>query len=305
MKPLRVLYLWNTAGALTPVADWLLDHGHQARILMSTEYDLFGSTSCSDAALMVDSVISYYLEVLRHLLVFQPTHVHINANIPSLILARLLKPTTPIVFQYHGIEVRYRDRVHPEMALADRVIVSTPDLRDYGRWYDRPVSKMFYYRGGREPNTAVMFYADYFMEDLRREAKQWCEERNIDLRIIQRGLDPIIPYAEMPQFLSKFEYFMDFKGYGDPEAISRLALEAIACGCKIVSDTDPTHVIDDYDLPKPEVYYELYTDMKRPPLSINRQVIALRGLMKWGLGSLAPIPRPPPQRQSSNFQERI
>ena len=207
MNIIRVLYLWNPAGALSPVADWLLENGHAAKIIMSSEFDLFGNTSISPSALMVNSSKEYYWKVIEELIKFKPTHIHVNANLPSLVIARLLHPTTPIVFHYHGIEVRYRRTPHPEMALADRVIVSTPDLSKYGEWFDRPVSSMFRYMGGRQQNTAVMYYADFFMKDLREEAQRWCDERGIVLTTIVRNQHPGIPFIEMPSFLSKFEYF--------------------------------------------------------------------------------------------------
>ncbi|MFW9965144.1 MAG: hypothetical protein ACFFCX_16350 [Candidatus Sifarchaeia archaeon] len=287
---MRVLYLWNPAGALVPVADWLLDNGHTARIIMSKEFDLFGNTSISPAAIMVNSSKEYWFEVIHQLLCYHPTHIHVNASLPSLVLARLLRPSTPIVFQYHGIEVRYRKSVHEEMALADKVIVSTPDLSEYGEWFDRPVAKMFHYRGGRKHGTALMFYADFFMKDLRNEAKKWCDERGFDLTIIERGKHEGIPYLLMPTFLSQFEYFLDFKGYGDPKAISRLAIEAYACGCKIVSDTNPSRVITDYELPKPEIYINLYKSLSRPPVSFRRMNIAYHGFLRWASGTLTKLP---------------
>ncbi len=292
MNELRVLYLWNTAGALSPVGDWLIDHGHKAKILMRSDYDLFGNTSISKAAHMVHSGNEYFAETVKQLMIFNPTHIHINANLPSLVLARLLRPFTPIVFHYHGDEVRYRSTSHPEMILADKVIVSTPDLCRYGEWYDRPVDKMFHYRGGRKKGTAVMFYATFFTKDLRKHAQEWCDERNIELTIIEREKGEGIPYNEMPSFLSKYEYFIDFKGVGDPETISRLAIEAIACECKVVSDADPSNILISYDFPKPEKYYDLYISMKQPAFSLKRAFACIRGLVRWFSGELTRLPVP-------------
>lgn len=293
VKPLRVLFLWNPAGALTPVADWLVGNGHSARIVMSREFDLYGNTSISPTAYMVGSGPAFYRAVVKQLLTYHPTHVHVNQGLPLLVLARLYCPRTPIVFQYHGIEVRYRSSAHPEVMLADRVLVSTPDLRRYGEWYDRPISGMFYYRGGRKKKTAIMFYVGFFMKDLRREAQKWCDNHGIKLTIITRGKDPGVPYQEMPEFLSHFEYFLDFKGYGDPDAVSRLAIEALACGCKVVSDTNPDKIIDRYDFPGPEKYFDLYASMKKPPISSRRLVMTLVGLAKWASGALTRNPERP------------
>ncbi|MFW9975136.1 MAG: hypothetical protein ACFFDQ_07730 [Candidatus Thorarchaeota archaeon] len=283
---MRVLYLWNPAGALTPVADWLVENGHEARIIMSTKFDLFGNTSISPAARMVNSSQEYYQVIIQELLRFHPSIIHVNAHLQSLVLARVLHPMTPIVFQYHGSEVRYRKAVHREILLADRVLVSTPDLKQYGEWYDRPVDSRFYDRGGRVKDTAVMFHTSFFMEDLQAEAKQWCESRGIKLTILQRDKGEGVPYEEMPKYLSKFEYFLDFKGYGDPEAYSRLAIEALACGTKVVSDNDPSKILETYPFPKPERYYYLYKEIRRPTLSLKRQVVALHGLLRWARGTL-------------------
>ena len=293
MTNLRVLFLWNTAGALSPVADWLIENGHAAKIIMNKQFDVFGLSSNSRASKMVQSSKEYWFEVTRQLIKYNPTHIHVNSSLPSLVLARLLRPATPIVFQYHGSRVRYRRSAHEETALADKVIVSTPDLSDFGEWFDRPVDKMFYYRGNRKAGTALMFYAEYFMKDLRNEAKEWCVERDLDLTLVEREKHEGIPYLEMPTFLSQFEYFLDFKGYGDPKAISRSAIEAYACGCKIVSDTDPSRDITDYELPKPEIYVNLYNSLEKPPISIGRMNLAFRGLLRWASGRLTRMPTKP------------
>lgn len=293
MKNLRVLFLWNTAGALVPIAEWLLDNGHNAKIIMNKQFDVFGQSSNSRASKMVGSSKEYWIEVVRQLIKYDPTHIHVNSSLPSLVLARILRPTTPIVFQYHGSRIRYRESVHEETELADKVIVSTPDLSDYGEWYDRPVDEMFYYRGNRKVRTALMFYGTHFMKDLRKDAKKWCEERGLDLTIVERGTHENIPYSQMPTFLSQFEYFLDFKGYGDPRAISRLAIEAYACGCKIVSDTDPSRIITDYKLPTAEIYFDLYTSLRNPQFSPRRFAVAFRGLIRWASGQLSKPPSKP------------
>jgi len=303
MKNLRVLYLWNPAGALTPVADWLIEHGHESKIIMNTLFDPFGSTSISCASLMAHSRIEYWFEVIRHLIWYNPTHIHVNASLPSLVLARIFCPTTPIVFQYHGTEVRYRSQAHDEASLADKVIVSTLDLSKYGEWFDRPVDKMFHYRGGRRPGTALMYYANHFMRDLRKEAKKWCEERDLDLSIVVRGEDEGISYRQMPFFLSQFEYLLDFKGSGNPKVISRLAIEAYACGCKIVSDADQSRVIVDYKLPKPEIYIDLYNSLSKPLISLKRIYVGFRGLLRWAKGSLTELPKPPNETSQNTREE--
>ncbi|NIM45891.1 MAG: hypothetical protein GTO54_09765, partial [Nitrososphaeria archaeon] len=51
------------------------------------------------------------------------------------------------------------------------------------------------------------------------------------LKIVNRRSGYWVPYHEYPRFLNKFEYFLDFKGQ---EELSKNALEALACGLKVV-----------------------------------------------------------------------
>ena len=61
--PLRVVYVWNTAGALTQVADWLSDNGHESRILMRTESDPYGTTARSPNAVMTGTSKEFFKSV--------------------------------------------------------------------------------------------------------------------------------------------------------------------------------------------------------------------------------------------------
>ncbi|MHA1965659.1 MAG: glycosyltransferase [Candidatus Thorarchaeota archaeon] len=265
---MRVLYISNTAGAMTPVVRWLIKNGHQSRVVMRKKYDSIGSTSFLDCSVMVDSPYDFYRAVIAEIRKFRPDVVHSNSSIIGVILARMFAPRTPLILMYHGSEIRDRRKVHPEASLTDKIIVSTPDLDAYGEWYDRPVSDIFEYKGGRKLNTALMLYASHHMFDFRENSLEWCRERNIELTIINLDTDPIIPHSEMPAYLSKFEYYIDFKGYGDTRAFSLVALEAMKCGCKIVSDTDPSRIVTqkDYSVRTPQDYLILYNLLKKPSI---------------------------------------
>jgi|APSaa5957512535_1039671.scaffolds.fasta_scaffold17161_2 hypothetical protein len=71
--------------------------------------------------------------------------------------------------------------------------------------------------------------------NLDREKTMKELENFSDLTIIDKN-DQIIPYAEMPNLLNNYEIFVDHKitDFGlYLEALSRSALEALACGCKV------------------------------------------------------------------------
>lgn len=283
---LRVLILWNTSGSLAEVCDWLNKNGHESVVIMRSKYDMYGHTSRISSSVMVDSARDFYSACRKYLKEWNPTHIHVSTVIKALVLARQYQKRTPIVFEYHGGEILFRKKAHPETSLADIVVVSTEDMLKYGDiWLDRPVPSWFEYKGGRVKGTAVMAFHPIFPKDQREMAKTWCKERGLELTIIDRQHDEPIPYTEMPDFLSRYEYFLEFKGY--PEVVlSKNAIEAIACGCKVVTDAKPDEIIDKYKITTPVDYYNLYKSMTKPKFTLSRALRLLISYPKWLIGRL-------------------
>ena len=283
---MKVLILCNTAATFNPVANWLLDHGHEVRMIMNSVWDLGRCTQDHPAGIVTDSARSFYKVSIQQIKQFKPDVIHVSSSIKMLVLARLYAPRTPIVFSYHGSEVRGRKKRHYEAKLADVVTVSTPDLQQYGVWYDRPVEACFYYRGSREPNTAFMLYNDNFILDQREFARQWCKERCIKLTILDRS-EPghvTVPYYQMPFLYSKYEYYLDFKGHiGRQYALSKAAMEAFACGCKVIHEEGQ---VENIKFPDPDEYYRLYDSLKRSSVwgTLKRIPVLVYGLTRTLLG---------------------
>jgi len=270
----RVLFLWNTAGAMTPVSDWLNDHGHESVIIMHKSYDPYGSTSCAKSARLPDTLPDFYSTIVREIASFRPHIIQVNSNVRILLIARAFAPFTPVVFMYHGSDVRGRKRIHPEVALlADKVIVSTRDLSRYGELYTCPTPKHFYYRGGRMKDTALLIISRSCPVDRTDDARRFCQEHGLDLTIVDCRKGEHVPHSEMPVFLSRFEYYLDLRGVN---ALSKTAMEALECGCKVVPE-DMSGVLTSYKKTTPEDYLRLYLSMKRPSLLLTpiRLAVAL------------------------------
>lgn len=289
---MKVLILWNTAGAFTPIAKHLNSNGHQARIVMREDFDPFKHSVDSGFAVMVNSAKGFYAEGLKQILYkFRPDIIHCSSSMKMLVIARAIAPRTPIILSYHGSDIRFAPRPHAVAGLADFIHVTTPDLQQYGTWIDRVVDDYFHYRGGRRLNTALMYYSPHYYVDTRKAALKWCAERNITLTIIDRT-DPDfkpIPNKDMPVIYSAHEYYLDWKGQKDKiDALSRSALEALACGCKVVHDSDVDKIIsaEDYQLTRPKVYEELYESLHKKSYwkAIKRYPRVLKGLVDWARG---------------------
>lgn len=292
---MKVLIMWNTAGAFSQIAKWLNENGHEARIVMRDEYDIFGHTRDSGCGVMVGSAKDFYLEGMKQILKWRPDVIHSSSSLKMLILARMVAPRTPIILSYHGSDIRYTPtgKVHPMTDLADFIHVVSPDLQEYGVWIDRVVNDYFKYEGGREQKTALMYYSPHYYVDSRVEALQWCIDRGITLTIIDRSEPDFVPIPnkEMPAIYSKHEYYLDWKGQKDEiNALSRSALEALACGCKVVHDSDVELIIepDDYPMATVENYlmlYELVISEKHSYWeSFKRYPRVLKGLIDWVRG---------------------
>lgn len=287
------MILWNTAGAFSQIAKWLNENEHEARIVMRREFDIFRHTADSGCGIFVETAKGFYVEGMKQILKWRPDIIHSSSSIKMLVLARMVAPRTPIILSYHGSDVRYSPtgKAHSMASLADFIHVVSPDLQQYGVWIDRVVDDYFYYKGGREPDTALMYYSPHYYVDSRNAALEWCAQRGITLTIIDRTKPDFIPIPnnEMPLLYSKHEYYLDWKGQKDEiNALSRSALEALACGCKVVHDSDINKIIniDDYKLARVDDYIELYDSLKRASYwkAIKRYPRVLKGLIDWARG---------------------
>lgn len=260
---MKVLYLWNTAGVFTPVANWLLDNGHDAKIVARYSFDIYQHTENSRAAVMVDTSRDFIRKGIELIRKWKPDIIHISGTRKMLVIARALSPRGIIVFSYHGSDARNpTGKPHSETKLADFVHVTTPDLKSYGNFIDRPIDSIFSDRGCRVPRTALMFYKQHFYVDNRDLARDWCKVRGYTLTILdEEHSDFPVPNDKMPELLSRYEYYLDWKDQkGDLQALSKTALEALACGTKVVHDSDFDNVIDgdDYFWIIPSDYFQLY-----------------------------------------------
>jgi hypothetical protein len=269
---MRVLYLWNTAGVFTPVADWLIENGHDAKIVMRSMFDIYRHTQVSQAAIMVDTPRDFYRMTVKMIRNFKPDIIHISSSLEGIVISRAIAWRTPIIFSYHGSDARdTTGKPHKVVVrLADYIHVSTPDLQSYGNWIDRPIPTIFYYRGGRKLNTALMFYKSHFYADKRDMAREWSRKHGIELTILDE-LHPgfPIPNDQMPELFSKFEYFLDWKDQKDElYALSKTALEALSCGCKVIHDSNLEKPIlpSEFKTVGVEPYITLYKTIKKASL---------------------------------------
>lgn len=177
--------------------------------------------------------------------IYDVIHIHVNAGLVAPIRAR--HPRKRIILHHHGDNLRHMDPARRERCErhADKVLVSTPDLREYGggEWMPNPVdTDLFSPRAPPRNGKAAYF----IIRD---------EPRDIKLQMLERGrvrldydLHDInerpVPYAGMPGFLSGYEYYIDIKWLPIGKvmaALSTTGLQALAVGCKVVDHRYEVH----------------------------------------------------------------
>jgi len=231
---MKILHIWNTAGVGSIIAKYMdKTFGTESWVIMRKRFDKFGFTTygeCWDCRGKI-----FTLKSLLKARKYDLIHVHAFDRIVPLL--KLLYPKKPVVLHYHGTDIRgkaeERKRYYRK---ADFIIVSTPDLLETlpdATYIPNPVdTELFYPRNIYEPKTS--FHISYRADEL---AKKYAKQYNLKLYIHDRETAPI-PHIKFPDVLSKYEYYIDVKRFIDGKiatALSKTALEALACGLKVIN----------------------------------------------------------------------
>ncbi|OYT56918.1 MAG: hypothetical protein B6U76_02415 [Desulfurococcales archaeon ex4484_217_2] len=232
---MRVLHIWNTAGVASILAKYqrkLL--GWDTWVIMRKKYDKYGVTTYG--ALYNCDTISFYIIAMALASKYDIIHVHSLDRI-VLVIKKVYKKK-PVILHYHGSDIRgLWDKKKRYWSKADKIIVATEDLlkdappnatflpNPVDTEIFKPMPKL------RRKKWALFIYSS---EKKHRVSLSWAKEiaksLKLKLYILNRETKPI-PYKAMPHILNRFEYFIDHRYV---EALSKTALEALACGLKVI-----------------------------------------------------------------------
>ena len=166
-------------------------------------------------------------------------HVHTDMELVSFIRAR--HPDKKILLHHHGDNLRQMDPAHREKheRHADKVVVSTTDLCEYGghEWLPNPVDTDLFAASGRPTRNGRAVY--FIIRDEPRDIKMRLlmdSGISLDYTVHDTNASPV-PYPCMPAFLSKYEYYIDVKWLPIGkvmEGVSMTGLQALALGLKLI-----------------------------------------------------------------------
>ena len=231
----KILHVWNTAGVASVIAKFSdREYGSTSTVITRMAADRVGLTTYGTA--LPDGAAHFFLRALWMARKADLVHVHsLDRIVPWLKTAY----GKPVVLHYHGtdIEGRWKEK-EARWRKAERVVVSTPNLLEGGPatalHLPNPVdTDLFKPTGGaRDPKSALSFR--YGMD---AEAEKSAKSLGLELTWVERWT---VRHDNMPALLSRFAYFIDMRkppGHMEARSVGKAALEALACGCKVVDWT--------------------------------------------------------------------
>lgn len=182
----------------------------------------------------------FYLHVSRKATHFDLIHVH--SVWPVLLFLPFGKP---VLLEFHGDDVRSKPTFHCWLnrvftklfvliySFNHTVLVSTPDLlREVpkARWLPNPVDVGLFAKSKFNPVIGTAFYVHNWYED-GSHANKIVDLLGLKLSWLDRATQAWIPHFAFPEYLGKFEYFIDRQVI---HSLSKTALEALSLGLKVV-----------------------------------------------------------------------
>jgi hypothetical protein len=230
---IKVFHVWDTSGVASIIARYMdKKYKTKSTVIMRKIYDPYGLTPQRSLTNSKARIFMWKSMIMARN--FDLIHLHdFDDIIPQL---RSFFPKKPIILSYYGSKIRGQWEQRKQFwSKADKVLVSTPDLLD-----DAPENvihvpcpidtELFFSCGEHKEGTA--FHFSYDADDL---AERYAKNYSLNLTVHDRNKEPI-PYSKMPEVLSCYEYYVDVKRvYGKLiKALSKTALEALACGTKVI-----------------------------------------------------------------------
>ena len=232
---MKVLHIWNPASIASTIAKyqakllgwntWVIARRAIDKYCLTVYGELLDCGSREFATIALLKARKYDI-----------IHVHmLDKLIPIL---KIVYPWKKIILHYHGSDIRGKWRQKQKYwRRADLIIVSTPDLLEGApentHYLPNPVdTELFKPKPElRSPGTALFITSS---EPKHQTSQQWAinvaRKLNLKLDIVNRE-KTIIPYRKLPLLLNRYEYFIDHRWV---PALSKTALEALACGLKVV-----------------------------------------------------------------------
>ncbi len=266
---MNILHVWDQSGVACILAKYQNRLGHNAKVVRRVNYDPYGIYEFyKDVVEFVDE--NDYLEFcLKYARKSDIVHIHSRTDV-LFYLQKKLEKKPKMFIHFHGSDLRGIKRNYSTQKIAsiprlifkslnskrirernnllaeryaDKIFLSTPDLRDKIKYatpiiLHNPVDTDHFCKTTKLTSDIENSYFTFSTEATSNVSwiKKYCKEHGIDnLQIIDRTKHPIT-YREMPNFLKRFNTYIDIRYVNDTllNNFSKTALESLACGLKVI-----------------------------------------------------------------------
>lgn len=245
---MRILHIGNIAGVAVLLVQGLRSKGLKADLIERIPHK-YGFPKVT--VLRVSNT-RFLFHLFKTCWKYDIVHVH---GLPYRLIIYLKLLGKKVVVHLHG-EIRLcykKPMARLALRIAERVLVSTPDLIRYcdeAVWLPNPIDPRFKPLNCERHGVLYFRHRYEFLQGYEPEIlakKALAKVTNAEPLTI---MDPTFPYENMPELLNSFEYFADRFTI---RSLSKTALEALACGCKVISwkglITKPEEIVKKHSLP--------------------------------------------------------
>jgi len=265
---LYVLHIWDQAGVAFILAKFQQINGNESKVIRVKNADKYG----------IDEFYKKYgLFVAPEELVYKSIEearradvIHIH-SLPEMVIniRNIYRGSKIIILHYHGTDIRgfsennsrtfnLRNILRPKnifrkirkrrlhikaQRLADRVIVSTPDLIQLVKgsiFLPNPIDTDHFNKKlikQRSPDVYEGILVNSEVTNIEL-AMNYCKHKkiNVNIDIYDRTKNPIC-YKDIPNFLKKYDVYIDLRFVNRKllKNLSKTALEALACGLRVLN----------------------------------------------------------------------
>jgi hypothetical protein len=236
----KILHIWDQASVSCVLAKYQRKLGHEVSVIKRDGFDKFGIMQFYNETILKSHLGWLFLKTaLNYAKDYDVIHVHdLFQLIPKL---KVKYSNKKIILHYHGTRLRETsmEKRNEAESFADIVLVSTPDLLKFvnAQYLPNPIDvEHFFPRTINKNNKTISLMTNF---ESNEKLNFLLKENGIDQNFESwpREQKPIA-YADMPNFLSNYEYLIDLKLVSDGKPMSSygvLGLQALSLGLKVIN----------------------------------------------------------------------
>jgi len=238
---MKILHIWNQAGTASIISKELNKRGIYSAVIQDKKHDTLGISKYYND--VTYTKIPFLLHALTASRLYDIIHLH-DAYFMILPL-KIIYPKKKIIIHYHGSLVRDNTLGNKRLILekyVDKIILSTPDLLPF-TYNSKPelildmIDETLFKPRPRPMNGRALSCLKHTQTD--HALRNRIINQGFTFHLETQGRNKrLIPYKDFPNYLNKFEFYIDMPIINNKiiYANSCTGLQAMSLGLKVISN---------------------------------------------------------------------